>query len=51
MSNDQIAAALVVAPATVETHVNRIVAKLGLSTRVQAVMLAYETGLVRPGSM
>ncbi|HSK55015.1 MAG TPA: hypothetical protein VK908_07155 [Jiangellales bacterium] len=32
-----------------KTHVNRILAKLALTTRVQAVVLAYETGLVRPG--
>jgi len=49
LSNDDIAGALVVSPATVKTHVNRILAKLALTTRVQAVVLAYETGLVRPG--
>jgi DNA-binding NarL/FixJ family response regulator len=48
-SNDEIAADLVVAPATVKTHVNRIFAKLAIETRAQAVVLAYETGLIRPG--
>ena len=49
LSNDDIAETLVVSQATVKTHVNRILAKLSLATRVQAVVLAYETGLVRPG--
>jgi DNA-binding NarL/FixJ family response regulator len=49
LSNDDICAALVISEATVKTHVNRILAKLGLASRVQLVVLGYETGVVRPG--
>lgn len=49
LSNDDIARQLVVSLATVKTHVNRVLAKLGLRSRAQAVVTAYETGLVRPG--
>lgn len=49
LSNDEIAAALVMSPATAKTHVSRTMIKVGARDRAQLVVLAYESGLVRPG--
>jgi DNA-binding NarL/FixJ family response regulator len=51
LSNDEIAARLVISPATAKTHVSRTMVKLGARDRAQLVVYAYEAGLIRPGWM
>jgi DNA-binding NarL/FixJ family response regulator len=50
LSNEEIAARLFVTPLTAKTHVNRAMTKLGARDRAQVVVIAYESGLVRPGA-
>jgi DNA-binding NarL/FixJ family response regulator len=49
LSNEEIAAEIHISPATARTYVSRILTKLGARDRAQLVVIAYETGLVKPG--
>ncbi|MFF5503157.1 response regulator [Streptomyces roseolus] len=49
LTNEQLARRLMVTTATVKTHLNRVMSKLGLQSRAQAVVAAYESGLITPG--
>jgi len=50
LSNDELAQHLVLSPLTAKTHVNRAMTKLGARDRAQLVVIAYETGLMKPGN-
>ena len=50
LSNQEIADSLILGETTVKTHVSRVLMKLGVRDRVQAVVAAYETGVIRPGA-
>jgi DNA-binding NarL/FixJ family response regulator len=50
LNNREIAEEMIIGEATVKTHVSRLLTKLGVRDRVQAVVVAYETALVRPGA-
>ena len=50
LSNSEIATALTLSEVTIKTHVGRLLTKLSLRDRTQAVVFAYETGFVRPGN-
>lgn len=49
LSNNEIAERLYVSPLTVKSHINRAMTKLGVRDRAQLVVIAYQSGLVRPG--
>jgi DNA-binding NarL/FixJ family response regulator len=50
LSNDEIARELYISPSTARTYVSRLLAKLGVRDRARLIVIAYETGLITPGS-